>query len=331
MEAPVTFAVKPIPKTGPSLRATSLTLDALKYCGFDVLALANNHIMDFGAVGLRDTIEACERSGISLVGAGLDYESVRKPLMVIASGLKIAFINVAENEFSTIVDEGASANPLDPVANFYSIREARHQADLVFVVVHGGHESFRFPSPRMQQTFRFFVDAGASAVVCHHSHCFSGYEIYNGAPIFYGLGNFVFDDPGNRSREWCEGYAVKFLFRNGKLEFHLIPFVQNAARVGTHLLAGAEIEAFFRAIEDLNQTIARPERLAVEFEKLCDARRYAYEACLEPYSNSTLHAVRRKGYLPAWFGKKKRLRLLNIVRCESHRDVLLGVLKRSMI
>lgn len=85
------------------------------------------------------------------------------------------------------MNNSAGANPLNPIQQYYKTKEARHNADYVLVIVHGGHEHYQLPSPRMVEIYQFFIDAGADAVVNHHQHCFSGYEVFNDRPIFYGL------------------------------------------------------------------------------------------------------------------------------------------------
>ena len=91
-------------------------------------------------------------------------------------GETLAIINCCEHEFSIADDDSAGANPLNPIQQYYKIKEARLNADYVLVIVHGGHEMYQLPSLRMVDTYRFFIDAGADAVVNHHQHCFSGYE-----------------------------------------------------------------------------------------------------------------------------------------------------------
>ena len=99
--------------------------------------------------------------------------------------------------------------PLIRSAVFYAIEEAKKKADFVVVIAHGGHEHYNLPSPRMKKWYRFFVDAGAHAVVGHHTHIISGYEVYKDAPIFYSLGNFCFDWEGLRNMEWNNGMLVE--------------------------------------------------------------------------------------------------------------------------
>ena len=61
----------------------------------------------------------------------------------------------------------------------------------MFLILHGGIEHYQLPSPRMKKWYRHIIDLGASAIVNHHQHCFSGYELYNGKPIFMDWAIFV--------------------------------------------------------------------------------------------------------------------------------------------
>ena len=125
---------------------------------------------------------------------------------------KLAVINCCEHEFSIATETTAGSNPLNPISQYYAIKEAKEKADYVLVIVHGGHEHYQLPSTRMQETYRFFIDVGADAVVNHHQHCYSGYEYYNGKPIMYGLGNFCFDEGLKKTKQWHEGYIVEISF-----------------------------------------------------------------------------------------------------------------------
>ena len=198
----------PIEKLGPSLRCSISGIQALKYLGVNCVTLANNHFLDYGEDGVKDSIKTLDSFSVEHVGGGMDLVAASKTLYKAFNGRKLAIINCCEHEFSIATSTSAGCNPLNPIRQYYSIQEAKHKADKVLVIVHGGHEHFQLPSPRMVEMYRFFIDAGADAVVNHHQHCFSGYELWNGRPIFYGLGNFCFDNHSKRSGSWTEGYAV---------------------------------------------------------------------------------------------------------------------------
>lgn len=328
LESPLTAHNIPIKKTGPAIKALKKTMEALKYAGFNLLTLANNHIMDFGRQGLVDTLELCDKNKMDYVGAGINLKEASQIFYKEIKGKKLAFINMAENEWSTTQGAEPGANPLKPIANFYSIGEARSKADFVFVVVHGGHEMYTLPSPRMKETYRFFVDAGASAVIGHHTHCFSGYEIYNESPIFYSLGNFIFDWPDKRNSSWNTGYAVKFSIEDSNLSFDIIPYEQCNEKVGVNRI-GSEVSIDFQSkLNKLNNTILDDSELKKKFEEWCHQVSKSYSAYLEPHSNRYLHALQNRGLFPSFLKRNKRLLYANLIRCESHRDVLLEILNK---
>ena len=120
---------------------------------------------------------------------------------------------------------------------FNQIQEAKSKADFIVVVAHGGHEHYNLPSPRMKKWYRFFVDAGASAVVTHHTHIISGYEVYKDAPIFYSLGNFLFDWEGERNKPWNKSMIIRLHFEKAKpVTFHMEFVSHNNEKAGTNLL-----------------------------------------------------------------------------------------------
>ncbi|PKD43264.1 CapA family protein [Rhodohalobacter barkolensis] len=329
LESPVINDGTPIPKTGPSLKSPANAMPVLKKAGFDLVTLSNNHIMDYGEEGLYSTIKECKANGLATVGAGGSFEEASKPYFCEISGLKIAILNIAENEFGTTRNDQAGGYGMDPVQNYYSIRECRKDADHVIVIVHGGHEHYELPSPRMKKTYRFFADAGASAVISHHTHCPSGYEEYNGVPICYSLGNFLFDQP-ERDRStvssWHEGLIAELLVSQNKLEVRYHPYIQNYSTPGLRKMNQDEKDAFFNKMERLNNIISDDGRLEAEFKNYCERSYRMYSGFLEPHSNRLLHAMRNRNLAPSMLSDKKKRLLLNLTRCESHRDVLIKTL-----
>jgi len=180
-------------KTGPHLQSNAETiLPYLKQLKVDIVTLANNHIMDYGAKGLADTFHILHTNQIGYVGAGPNLQKAAKPFTIETDGMKIAILNFAENEWSIAEKSTPGASPLDIIENVHQIKAAKASTDKVICIIHGGHEYYHFPSPRMVKQYRFYVENGADAIVAHHTHCIGGYEIYNNAPIIYSLGNFLF-------------------------------------------------------------------------------------------------------------------------------------------
>jgi poly-gamma-glutamate synthesis protein (capsule biosynthesis protein) len=324
---------KPIEKCGPNLRCTRKAVDAIKYAGFKGVTLANNHVMDFGKEGLNDTITVCQLGGLDMVGVGRDIKEASNILYKKIENKTIAFINCCEHEFSIATTFNPGANPLNPVQQYYAIQEAQKQADSIIVIVHGGHEHYQLPSPRMKELYRYFIDCGADAVINHHQHCFSGYEVYQGRPIFYGLGNFCFDWDGKHKGTWTEGYMVQLIMptaeqKNRQIDFELIPYVQCGENVSVQLMQDKKKDAFLKQIESLNATIVDDNRLSAEHKKWMDTTGNGYELTFSPYSNRWLRAACVRGLLPKFISKQKRNALINYIDCESHRDRVLFWLKK---
>jgi poly-gamma-glutamate capsule biosynthesis protein CapA/YwtB (metallophosphatase superfamily) len=308
LEAPLLKNGNPIKKTGPAIKAIPETIEAMKYAGFNLLTLANNHIMDFGAEGLLNTLKLCDENEISFIGAGENYQKASQTLYKEINDLKIAFINFTENEWSTTTNNIAGANPLNPIANYYKIQEAKALTDFVIVIVHGGHETYNLPSPRMKETYRFFVDAGADAVIGHHTHCYSGYEVYKGAPIFYSLGNFLFDSKTTRPESWHSGFAVRlFLSKIERPSFEIIPYLQSMHIVGVKILHDQEKVNFNNELEKLNAIIQDDNLLEKKFIDFMDGElAKTYRSFLEPISKKPLRLLQKLGVLPSLLSKKKR-------------------------
>jgi hypothetical protein len=325
LECPLTDMKVNISKTGPALKASPKAANALSEAGFNLVTLANNHIMDYGAEGLRSTLASCEKNGIGWVGAGENYTEARRIYYFAIGGRKVAVLNFTENEFSTTSGNFPGANPLNPVNNYSDIKTAKRESDYVIVIVHAGNEDYQLPSPRIKETFHFYAEAGASVILSHHTHCFSGYEIYNGVPVFYGLGNFIFDYPGIREGDWNYGLAIELVL-NDMITFNIIPFEQCNKQVGLKILEGEKEEYVSAKITRLNSVISDDDMLSAEFDKYCESVKKMYFSYIEPHSIMILHHMRNRKLFPPLLSKRKKRLLLNLIRCESHRDVLIRLL-----
>lgn len=309
---------EPIDKIGPNLRCSEKGITAIKWAGFKCVSLANNHFYDYGDKGVADTLEVCDKMGIDSVGGGRNIKESSLVLYKMIDNKSVAIINCCEHEFSIADDRKGGANPLNPIQQYYAIQEAKEKADYVVVIVHGGHEHWQLPSPRMQETYRFFIDLGADVVVNHHQHCFSGYEIYKERPIFYGLGNFCFDRPDKSNTLWNQGYMVKLNLDTG-INWDIIPYNQCDAEPRIVLL---NRDAFDASIEALNDIILNKEKLAHETNQYYKACARHYSNILEPIRNRFYLACKQRGWLPSLISKKNKLTAKNYIYCEAHRDKL---------
>lgn len=320
---------KPIPKCGPNLSCVPESAEAIMYAGFTSVTMANNHILDFGSKGLYKTVECCKNNGLNIVGIGNNLEEAKRVLYLEKDGKRLAVINCCEHEFSIATDTEAGSNPLNPIRQFYTIQDAKGKADYVLVIVHGGHEHYQLPSPRMQETYRFFIDAGADAVVNHHQHCYSGYEVYHKKPIFYGLGNFCFDEDGQRECSWNEGYMVKLEFANDNVDYELIPYNQCDKTASVSLVQ--DKTTFLKKVANLNEIINEPLLLKDASEHYYESTIGAYNLLIQPYDNRVFNKLFSMNVLPSIFSKGKKIKLLNNINCESHLDRFIFALKKLIL
>ena len=320
-ECAVTYGgEKPIEKCGPNLHCSKKGIEAVKWVGFNCLTLANNHFYDFGDKGVDNTLTACKEYGIDTVGGGMNIQEASKVFYKTINGQTLAIINCCEHEFSIATDTSGGSNPLNPIQQYYSIHEARKNADFVLVIVHGGHEHYQLPSLRMQETYRFFIDAGADAVINHHQHCFSGYEMYNGKPIFYGLGNFCFDEIENQNGMWNDGFML-IMELESDIKIEIIPYVQCAENPAISWMKSNCL--FEEKLNELNRIIADGEKLSKKQKDYYESFEIPCKLIIEPFNIRLVKALQRRKIIPFFFSKRFKLKLYNYIVCESHREKMI--------
>jgi poly-gamma-glutamate capsule biosynthesis protein CapA/YwtB (metallophosphatase superfamily) len=322
LEGPLFQRGEPAAKTGPSLKMNPNVTHALTDAGVNLVTLANNHIMDFGTEGLRYTLNCLDNAGIESVGAGLNSESILKPFVTSVNARRVGVINICENEWITAVNAESGANGLDVVSSYYQITSLKKRTDLVIVIYHGGNEYHQLPSLHIKRLFRFFVDCGADAVVSHHTHVFSGWEEYLGKPIYFGIGNFIFDaQPFPKVKNWNYGMAIGLNISGSGFSQTIVPFRQNKGDVGVQLLKDTELEVFNEQFEDLSTVIKDDAELERRYEVFASSMTKQYESFLNPYTGK-LAGLFKRGLLPNFLTANKKRLLLNLTRCESHREIL---------
>ena len=332
LEAPLTDSNNAIEKSGPNIKASKNTLKPLKNAGFNAVTLANNHIMDFGDEGVMSTINTCKEEELLYVGAGKNLADANKPLIIEIKNKKIAIINIAENEFCSATKDSYGANSLNVITNHYDIKKAKKENDFVLVISHGGREHYQLPTPQLRERYRFFIDSGADAVIGHHTHCYSGYEHYNNKPIFYSLGNFIFDYKKKYQKGlWTQGYGVLLKISYTKIDFDLIPFNQGREKSPKlELLNDEESNVFKAKIEELNTIISNDKLFEAAWRNYIKTQEKSYKANLL-IQNKYMRALISRGILPEFYfhSKKHKTLLLNLFRCETHREIMIDVLSKK--
>jgi len=324
LECPLTLSEKGIWKTGPHIKAHPETVALLSHLNCSVVATANNHFKDYDWAGMQETYAALKQNQIQFLGSGANLEEASKTLYWSKGNLTLALINVAENEWTTTQGADSGCHPIDLIAVFNQIQQAKSQSDFVIVIAHGGHEHYELPSPRMKKWYRFFVDAGASAVIAHHTHIVSGYEVYHQAPIFYSLGNFCFDWDGLRNQAWNRGMMVRLKFEKGQPVCFELNFTNHNNDIpGVFVCSESEQLQMQNHLNELNQIIADDAKLEYAFQEYVAHWKPIMNTWVQPYKGKYLPSLYKKGLLPSIISKNKRLLLTNLVRCEAHRDIFI--------
>ena len=332
-ECPVTKSEIKIDKTGPCIKTEDInSLKALRFAGFDLLTLANNHIQDYSGQGVLDTIKLANETGFKIVGAGKNSTDASKPFITEIKGIRIGFINIAENEFCTATDTIPGANTFDFIENTKTIQELKGTVDKIIIIYHGGREHYQLPTPEQRKRFRYFIDSGVDAIVAHHTHCVSGYEFYNEKPIVYSLGNFIFDYKKKYQKGiWTEGMSVILSLSNKVENFtiELIPHLQGRENDSTLvLLEGEEKATFLEKIDSLSVKIKDDKVFYEEWERYIKTQESFYLSSLY-IKNFFLRALFIKKILPVSLLKNKHnLLALNLIRCETHDEILKEILSK---
>ncbi|HET6509005.1 MAG TPA: CapA family protein [Baekduia sp.] len=241
--------------------------------GFDVMSLANNHMIDGGYVGLQDTADLLRSQGIATTGAGEDLAAALAPAILERDGTRVAFLGVC-----SVYPKGYEARPkrpgiaplrvmtsyLDPDENFWepgidpavltsvvtsdleavraAVVAARELADVVVIAPHWGYSSrLELLHDYELELARAMVDAGADAVLCCHHHAVRPIEFHAGRPIFYGLGALVHHFQGTALTPEMRAdrdrrYGRYSSFTMPAVEFPLWPFAEDSRKTMVSVL-----------------------------------------------------------------------------------------------
>lgn len=329
LEAPIAGAGEPIAKTGPVNETVAETPQTLVEMGFDGVTLANNHTMDRGVEGLEHTIDACSAAGLKTVGAGRNGEDALDPLEITIDGQSLAVFDLCEREFGAADRDGPGAAWIDHPQAVARVREAAATTDVVVVIAHGGVEYLPLPPPGYQRRLRRFADVGADLVVGHHPHVPQGWERYDGTPIAYSLGNFRYKRGTRPKTEW--GIVLEACFEGATLTAAAARPVERRGDAVAFMgdrWSPEEYRPYFRTTSSI---AADRQRLRAHWQELAvRVFEQRYGSWLRTAAGSDLPSMVRHPlqYLVGtrlWDGDRRErelLTLLNLVRNESHRDLI---------
>ena len=245
--------------------------DFLRGLGFNMFSQANNHAFDWGDEGFKKTKAAL---GDDAFGAGT-YEEAYRVKVVEVKGVKIGFLALSFAAYKGVFDdvmnhEGLGCAYVNDLRVNHDIMEARKHVDYLFILPHDGVEYIDVPTPEIIARYRDFIDYGADGVIGTHPHCPQGWEKYKGKPIFYSLGNFLFNsketyDFKAKNPHWYEGLCVVISLADGGLSWEVVN-TKNVDNLGVELDHGQERNTHN---EQLNQYLTNQEEYNRYLEKIC--------------------------------------------------------------
>ncbi len=196
--------------TGAFMGRTAFA-DALRWAGFDVVSIANNHAFDAMETGLLDTMTSLRRAGVGFVGGGENLEEARKPHIVEVDGISIGFLAYTWSvnlvgAWGFPGPDRSGVMPLDPILIEEDIERVRAEVDYVALSFHWAVENSMDTHPEARNFAHRMIDAGADLILGHHPHVPRGVEVYDGGVIFYSLGNLIF---GHNHTYWGDNYLAR--------------------------------------------------------------------------------------------------------------------------
>jgi gamma-polyglutamate biosynthesis protein CapA len=230
------------------LRATPEAINGIKFAGFNVLSIANNHSLDHGRDAFEESANLISDNGISCVGFN-HGKFVIKPEIFNKNGVSITFI-----AFCCIEGRSYKVNPDWDVELISVVKNSALMSDFVIVSLHWGSEYVTRPSPSQIKLARQIIENGAHLILGHHPHIVQGLEVYQGKLICYSLGNFVFDYWQPRFRE---SYILQCKLSAQKVESYTVVPTMTADDFSVKILLEDEREEFLRKFDLLCDEISQ--------------------------------------------------------------------------
>jgi poly-gamma-glutamate synthesis protein (capsule biosynthesis protein) len=207
-------------------RAEPEWLQTLKAHGITHLNLANNHSVDQGRIGLADTKKNIQEAGMIPVGAGDNMQEAAQPVLLASTPRNVYLLTSLQmplENFSYLPDKtSVSHEDLDSLKT--RVRQLKETDPCCYIIVslHWGGEHTLRPVPLQRQQAHQLIDAGVDALICHHTHTLQTIEQYQGKPIYYSIGNFIFDQKKPINSKAC---MVKVTIKKESSHIETIPIV----------------------------------------------------------------------------------------------------------
>ena len=232
---------------------------ALTSGGVDIVNLANDHTLGYEQKGLLETIETLKDAGIHSLGAGKTKEEARRPKIIEVKDQKIAYLNYYDTDIQpTAPSVNVNSRNKDRISS--DIQNLREQVDWIIVNYHWGVELSEYPGDWQIDMARMTIDQGADLVVGHHPKVLQGAEIYQGRPIVYSLGNFIFGDTSKKESDY-ETAVLKVSLKPGKMKVELLPVV--VSKYQPQIVKGEKGKEILKHIAQISSIFHQPMRTPV--------------------------------------------------------------------
>ena len=330
LETPLTLGKNKIEKTGNNFKRPPSFIRYIREGYFNAVTLSNNHIRDYSDEGVNETLKTCQKNDILTVGAGRNIGEAIKPLRLNIKGKKISLLNYSEQEFNIATENRAGANPFDLIDAFFQIQAEKEKNDFVIVIYHGGLEYQYYPTLEMVKNFKFMIEIGADVIVGHHTHRYSGAIRHDTKPIIFGLGNFVCSTTNKISNEWLTGLIAKIILKDDTIDFELVPIKMTDDCDRLNLIKSTNAEKVLNHIDEISSSILDQYFLTNYWiEKDFEEK----DRIIRLLKSDSRIEYRFRKYFPRLFRTRlstyKRSILLNMIRCDSHRNRLIRILEKT--
>ena len=207
-------------------------LTQLQLAGFDYLSLANNHSYDYGSEGLKSTRQFFQ--AYDLVDFGGPGQLTER---------SVSYLSLKDGRTLALVGLTTLNNNHYTKAQITALFEAiNKQSDIQIVYIHWGEEYQSYHSNKQERMARFLITAGADAIIGHHPHVVQDIQVYHGVPVFYSLGNFIFDQYFSTAVQ--EGLLLKLSLTELNIDYELIPIISIGSRSRPYIMAPYERHKF---------------------------------------------------------------------------------------
>ncbi|MBR3869620.1 MAG: CapA family protein [Clostridia bacterium] len=229
----------------------------LRKMNADIWNICNNHIMDAGEFGIESTLKEAEKFGARTIGAGMNIDEARRPVILNeAGGIGMFGVGYQRACRKADTDKSGCYSWSDLGAIQQTIDDIKKTCRWCIVVAHAGEEFTPLPSPYTRERYHKYLEMGADIVVAHHPHVPMNYETVGDKIIFYSLGNFIFDTDYQRSQFNTDlGLLIKLNFTED--EFSYEPMGLKILRGPEHVVKG-ELPRIFVDVQEEEYNLLAP-------------------------------------------------------------------------